>query len=788
MISILDRKLLRDLGRTWLQVLAIALVMACGVATIIIAMGALRALEDTREAFYDRYRFGTVFATLMRAPAHLRDQLSAIEGVSGVEVRVSRPILLDVPGMDEPATGYAVSIPEGRELSVNRLYIRAGRLPEGERSGEVAINEQFAQAHRMVPGSTLEGVINGRKRLLTVTGIVLSPEYVYTVGPGDLLPDQKHFGVLFMPQRQLAGVFDMTGAFNSVSLRTQRGADLDAVITAVDLILEPYGGTGAQGREDQTSHAFLDSEMMQLQSMVAIVPPIFLFVATFLVNMILARMIALEREQIGLLKALGYGSVAVAWHYAKFVIVIALLGTAIGSLAGAWVAPMLARLYSEFYFFPFLVTRPAPDLYVTSAAVTTLAALAGAGRSLWGVLSLSAAVAMQPPVPERYRRLLSARTGLPRLFSQLTIMALRGMIRHPLRSVLTALSAAVSLSLIVTALFTFDSVEAMIDIVYFQTERQDATLALAKAESPVVIAAIKRLPGVLRSEPMRIVPAILRKGHVERRLPISSWSATADLSQVLDMDGTPTEPAEVGLTLSRRLADILGVRIGDRIEVELIEKKSQVQEVPVTGIFQSYIGMSVFMTGTALDRLAGDGPRVTGARLAVDAERIDALYETLKSTPAIAAVALMTVSREQFRVQIAQNVTMMTTIFSALAIIITFGVIYNTARIQLSERARELASLRVLGFTRLEVYRVLLVELAIITLAAQPIGWGLAWLFSWAVVKGFETDLYSLPFVIDTSTYGFASGLVLAVAAFTALVLLRRVARLDLVSVLKTRE
>ncbi|MFC0012742.1 ABC transporter permease [Devosia nitrariae] len=784
----LDRKLIRDLLRMWLQVLAIAMVMACGVATIIIAVGALRTLEDTRDAFYDRYRFGTVFASLVRAPLHLREQLARIPGINGVETRIARAVLLDVPGMREPATGLAVSIPDIGELSVNSLYIRAGRLPDPDRVGEVAVNEQFAKAHRMVPGSTFEGVINGSKRLLTVTGIVLSPEYVYTLGPGDLVPDQRRFGVMFMPRRQLAGMFDMTGAFNDLTLRTQRGADLAAVISAVDTILAPYGGTGARDRDDQISHAFLDSELSQLRGMVTIVPPIFLFVAAFLVNMILSRLITLEREQVGLLKALGFSALAVAWHYAKLVIVVALLGTAIGGAVGAWVAPMLAQVYGEFYYFPFLVLRPAPDLYLTAATVTSLAALAGAGKALWNVLSLPAAVAMQPPAPTRYRKLFHRPADAHRFFSQLTTMALRGMIRHPVRSLLTTFSTAISLSLIVTALFTFDSIEAMIDIIYFRTERQDATLAFGQEQSPAVLQSVGRLPGVLRAEPMRSVPVVLRNEHVERRLTVSAWTEGADLSQILATDLTPVQPAPTGLMISDRVASILGLSIGDLAEVELLEKEGRIEWVPVTGVFQSYIGMSVFMSDEALTRLVGDGPRVTGARLAVDAAQVDDLYDVLKSTPAIAAISLMTVSRERFREQVAQNVTMMTWIYSGLAIIITFGVIYNTARIQLSERARELASLRVLGFTRGEVYRVLLVELAVVALAAQPVGWGLGYLFCWAVVEGFDTDLFRIPFVIEQSTFGIGSGLVLAVVVVTGLVIRRRVARLDLISVLKTRE
>jgi putative ABC transport system permease protein len=342
--------------------------------------------------------------------------------------------------------------------------------------------------------------------------------------------------------------------------------------------------------------------------------------------------------------------------------------------------------------------------------------------------------------------------------------------------------------LIVTALFTFDSIEAMIDIVYFRTERQDATLTFGTEQPPRVMQAVANLPGVLRAEPARSVPVVLYNGHKSKRLAISAWTAGADLSQILDDRLSPTRPADTGLMLSEHVADLLGLRIGDLAEVELIDHGERIEQVPVSGVFRSYIGLGVYMSDEALGRLAEDGPRVSGARIAIDPMSIDALYTALKSTPAVASIGLMTTSRQRFREHVAQNVTTMTSVYSVLAIIITFGVIYNTARIQLSERARELASPRVLGFTRAEAFRVLFVELAAIALVAQPIGWALGFLFCWAVVRGFDTDLFRIPLVIQPTTFGSGSGLVLTVASFTAIMIRRRVARLDLVSVLKTRE
>ncbi|HHZ07912.1 MAG TPA: FtsX-like permease family protein [Rhizobiales bacterium] len=787
-MSMLDRKLIRDLARIWAQVLAIALVMACGVATIVIAIGAYRSLEETRAAFYERYRFGNVFASATRAPLHLRERIARLPGVIGVELRVVRPVLLDMPGMIEPATGIAVSIPDRGEPSVNRLYLRTGRLPEAGRTGEVAVTEPFALAHRMEPGSTFTALMNGRRQPLTVTGIVLSPEYVYSIGPGDMMPDPRRFGVFFMSRAALAGLFDMDGAFDDVVLRTQRGANLRAIVDDLDRILKPYGGTGSYDRTDQISHAFLDNELIQLRAMAAVIPPVFLFVAAFLVNMILSRLITLEREQIGLLKAIGFGPAAIAWHYVKLTLLVVAIGLAIGVLSGNWMGRSLTRLYAEFFSFPFLIFRQSLDLYVLAGGVTAAAALAGAARAIWSVVVLPAAVAMQPPAPTLYRTFFSGGAAYLRFLSQLTVMALRHLVRWPVRTLLTTLGTSLSVALLVTALFSFDSIDFMIDTIFFGVERQDATIAFVQDLSPRAMAAVERLPGVMRAEPFRSTGVIMRNGHRERRLSISALPHGADLGRILDVDLRPVEPPAVGLLVSERVATLLSLRVGDRVEVELLQKDHRIETVPITAIVQSFVGLAVYMRSDALDRLLGDGPRVSGARIAVDSNRLPALYRAVKETPAVASIALQDASRQRFRETIERNITIMTTVYTALAVVITFGVIYNSARIQLSERARELASLRVFGFTRGEVSAVLVTELGVMVTLAQPLGWLLGYLFSWSVVKGFESDLFRVPFVINTATFAFASFVVVAVAAASALIVRRRVDRLDLVGVLKTRE
>ncbi len=787
-MEVLDRKLIRDFGRLWAQAVAIALVMACGVMTLILALGATRSLEETRAAFYERYRFATVFAVANRAPDYLKTRFQAIEGVAAVETRIVKTLILDIEGMVEPAAGLAVSLPAFGEATVNRLYLRKGRLPEPDRPHEVAVVETFAEAHGFEPGDRFHALINGNRRALEITGIVLSPEFIYAIGPGDMVPDQRRYGILFLPRDALAAAFDMEGSFNDVAMTTLRNADLDHIIEAVDAELDRYGGAGAHDRDDQISHAFLDSELTQLRAMAQVIPPIFLFISAFLVNMILSRLIALEREQIGLLKALGYSSVHVAWHYAKLVIMICLIGLAIGGIAGTLVGRGMTQLYGQFFSFPFLVFAQSTDLYVIAGMVTVVAALAGAASAIRSAVALPPAVAMRPPAPTRYRAVIGGLAILHLFFSQLTTMALRHLWRRPLRTGLTVLGTSFSVGLLVTAMFTQDSVDHMIDQIFFQTMREDAAIVFSGDKQPDALRSVAALSGVLRAEPFRQAGAKVRNGHLEQSMVIQGLPRRTQLSRVLDVDGLPMGLPSGGLVMSQRVAERLELRVGDLAEVEFNDREDLTVRVPVAAMAESLVGLTAYMDIEALNRLMRDGERISGARVKIDPSRLGDVYDAVKTTPGLGAIALVSLSREQFRATIEQNLIISVIVYSVLAIIITFGVIYNSARIQLSERARELASLRVFGFTRAEVSSVLMVELGVIVVLAQPLGWLIGYGFAWSVSEGFESDFFEIPLVVNSATYATASLIVLAAAVFSALLVRRRVDRLDLIEVLKTRE
>lgn len=784
----LDKKLLRDFRRLWAQALAIALVLACGVAVLMTTFGMYRALEETRAAYYERNRFAEVFASARRAPRTLLPEIAAIPGVAALEARISGSAILDIPGRSKAAVGRILSLPAGGEPMLNLPLMRAGRLPDPEAPGEVMVNAAFAEANGFRLGDVFHANLNGAMRPLTITGTFLSPEFIYTLGPGALMPDNAGFGVIYMPERAAAAAFDMTGAFNSLGLTLTPGTRIEAVTDRLDDLLEPYGGLGAHGRDRQESHSFIDAELKQLRSMSVILPPIFFGITAFLVNMVIGRIVFLERAEIGLLKAIGYSDLAVALHYILLAGLVALVGVAVGWVAGSWLTYGLATLYANFFDFPYLIYRTSYEAYAISGLLALASAALGALRSALGAARIAPAVAMLPPAPPRFRTSLADRLLHRLRLSQPAMMILRSLMRWPLRSGLSALGMALAVAILIASNFFTDSLDEIIDSAFFRANRQHAMLLAAEDLPLAALEEVRALPGVLQAEPQQFAAAILRNGHREKRVGIEARPAGSDLSRALDADGRALEPPPGGILLAERLATQLGLRAGEMVEVEFLTGRRETVSVPVAGTVTQYFGLGAYMEMDTLNALFRQSPRLSAINVTLDAARLEALHEAIKGIPGLSGTIMLTDTRRSFQDTIRQNVVIMTTIYITIAALITVGVAYNAARIQLSERARELASLRILGFTRAEVSFVLVGETMLVALIAQPLGWALGALIAWATIQGFASDLYRIPLVLEPDTFAKASLVVLAAALGAALVVRRRLDRLDLVAVMKTRE
>jgi len=787
-VSALDLKLFRDVGKMKGQMVAVGLVMACGLAMMIMARSLILSLETTRAAYYEKNRFADVFCDLKRAPNALRERLAAIPGVAAVETRVVGALRMDLPGLSEPADGTILSIPEDRPMRLNTLFLRTGRFPEVGKTNEVIVGEAFAKAHGFQPGDSIDVILRGAKERLMIVGIGLSPEYVFEARPGEALPDNKRFGVFWMNERDLATACDLDGAFNNVIVDVAPGENPAPVMAEIDRLLEPYGGLIAYDRGDHASAKQLDDEIEMLNGMSIAFPIVFLSIATFMTSAVLSRVIRLQREQIAQLKTFGYSARQVGFHYLKFALVIVGIGLAAGGIAGAWLGSNVVEMYHKFFQFPSLTFHPDLSAVGLAFVLSSAASILGVMGTVRQAMRLPAAEAMRPEPPAEFKPSVLERLGLTSLAGPSMRMALRNIERRPWQAFFTTLGLALAVGIPIVPGAMRDGISFMLDFHWLLAQRQDVTVSLIEPGSAKAIHDIRHLPGVILAEPFRSVPVRLRFGHHSHRLAVTGVVPGAILERALDKDARPLPIPQDGLLISEKLAEMLDVKPGDRLVMEVQEGRRPSREVTVRGLITDYAGLTAYMDIDALRRLMQEGQTVSGAHLSVDAGRWNDFLEAVKKTPRIANLGITSALQQSFRKTTAESITLIQSIYFTFSMIVAFGVVYNSARISLSERSRDLATLRVVGFTSREVAGVMIGELVMLTVLAIPLGlWIGGGLADW-IVQSASTETIRLPLILTHETYATAILIVLLSASISFYIVSRRIRNLDLLGVLKARE
>lgn len=785
----IDKKLLRDILHWRGQIIAIVLVVACGITSFVSMLSAYESLELSQGSYYNSYRFADVFVQLKRAPDSLTRKIEDIPGIARLQARVVVDVTLDVPQLAEPATGRLISIPERRVPMLNDLYIRQGRYIEPGKSDEVLVSEAFAKANNLKLGDSLGAVINGRWQKLQIVGIALSPEYVYAIrGTGDIFPDDERFGVLWMGREALGTAFNMDGAFNDVALTLMPRANSEEVIFRLDKLLEQYGGLGAYDRKDQISNRFLSEEIKSLQGSATFVPTIFLGIAAFLLHMLLSRLVSTQREQIAVLKAFGYSNLSIGFHYLKFVLVIVFCGAFIGTALGLWFGVTVTSYYTNFFNFPLLRYKASIGLILTAIVISGSSGVFGAFVSVKQAVSLPPAEAMRPEPPARFQATLVEKLGLQKLLSPGTRIILRNIERKPFQALFSTVGIALAIAILVIGRYFSDVMVYLVDVQFRNVQREDVTIVFNEPRPARVKYEVENLPGVIYAEPFRTVPARLRFEHRTYRSALTGITPEAELRRLVNSNLDTVSLPSNGVVLTTQLAQTLGVDIGDLLTVEVLEGARAVRQVPVVGRVDELLGMSAYMDIAALNQLMQEGGSISGAYLMVDDKIINRLYALLKQTPAVAGVSIRKTAIEKFQETIAASLSIFTTVLVLFASIIAFGVVYNAARIALSERSRELATLRIIGFTQGEIAFILLGEQAVIILVAIPLGFILGFGLCALMSSAYQSELYRLPLVVTNASYAFAFVVIVVTAIISGFIVRRQLKSLDLIAVLKTKE
>ncbi len=784
----LNRKLFRELWKLKGQVLSIALVVAVGVMSIVTMRGSFDSLLLSQQQYYEESRFADIWVSLVRAPLGMLANLEAIPGVNGADSRVTFLATLDLDDTGVPAHGLFVSVPDTQRSILNDLQIRRGRYLDPGANNEVVISENFADARDFQPGDTVRAIINGRARELEIAGIGVSPEHTYAVPPGGLYPEDDRYGVFWASRDILGPALDMEGAFNEAFFSLTPDANEQAVIDSIDALLKPYGGLGAYPRRDQPSHLILESEIAQNRVTGAVIPMIFLGVAVFLLYLVLGRLIATQRGEIAVLKAFGYTDWEVGTHFLMFAVTAVLLGGLLGMVGGLLMGDAYIGMYAQYFKLPDLTYSPSPGLLLFAFMACAIGAFAGALAAVKRAIQLPPAEAMRPEAPTQFKSGLVDQFRLGRVLGVTSHMILRNFERKPIQGFFSTLGIAMAVAILTIGFFMFDSVEHMMDLQFRHIQREDLALSFREQLPESVRHDLANLDGVTRVETHRTIAARLRTGHREDEVAIQGLEKNGQLRRIINVDGDEIPIPASGLILSSMLANRLEVAPGDELIVEFLEGERRVVNVAVNGLIEDYLGLSAYMDKDALWRISSEPTAVNGAFLSIDDAAKNGINSKLKTYPAVTGVSSPSSMLESFEEQLADGVFLASGFLLGFAGVIAVGVIYNAARIALSERGRELASLRVMGFHKREVATLLLGEQGIVTALAIPLGWAIGYSLCYAVAAGMQTDIYRIPFVTDARTFLWSGAYIVLAAIVSGWIVKKRLDQIELVEVLKTRE
>jgi putative ABC transport system permease protein len=792
-ISPLQRKLVRDLWGRKGSLITLLVIIAIGVGAYVGTASVWRDLDGARRDYYREQRLAHFVVDLKRLPQWAVMETASLPNIDLLRGRVRQAVLMELPGVERPIPGAAISMPERRRPVLNDVMLRSGGWFSGDGAQEVILDHAFATAHGLRPGDRIKALLLDRQHELLIVGTAQSPEFVYLIPPdGGFAPDPARFGVLYAPEDFLSDSGDLQGAWNQL-IGTLHDDSPTAAANNLALLadrLDPFGVTLTTNMRDHPSVRYLEDELVGLEVQSRVMPVLFLGVAALVLNVLLGRLVAQQRTTIGTLRALGYPAAAVTRHYLAYGLSLGLVGGLAGVAMGWWIQVAMVGMYQDFFALPGLAPRFHPDVALVGLAISVLFAVAGTWKGVRGAARLAPADAMRPPPPERGGRILPER--IPALWRRIPFsgrVVLRTVLRNPFRSLVGVLAAATSTALVFTALSMVDALDYLMRYEFERVAHQDFTVALRDPDAAQAKAEVVRLANVAITEPQLSVVSDLSRGAYRKRTGVTGLPSGNRLYTPIGGDGKPLVLPDAGLVLTRKLAEILHARPGDTLRLRpLIGRRAEVEAV-VAGVTDSFFGLSAYADIRYLSRLLGEA-QAANAVLGVlqPGTTPDALLEELKQRPTVVGIGERLRAFALLEDSFGETMGAMIGVMVLFSGTIAFGSVLNAALVSLSERQREVATLRTLGYRAGQVARLFAGEGLLLNglgiLAGLIAGSVLAHLLSVA----YSTELYRFPAVILPGTLALSAVVVVLFVIAAQLILFRMIRRLDWLTVLNVKE
>ncbi len=792
-MSVLDRKLRRDLWHNKAMLLAVVLIVAVGVGCLSGFLATSKNLQSARSSYYQETFLADFWIDLKKAPTTVLPDLLDIPGVASLRARLVTSVMLDLDGVDRPISGQLLSMPPSQQDVINNVILMSGSYFTPGRRNEVLVNHDFATARNIAPGDTLRMVIHGQRKELHVVGTAISSEFVYLMPPGSIVPEPADYGVFYVKQQLAEDAMGFEGACNSLVgfLTPQARQNPQAVLDQLGTALKPYGVFATTPLAQQASNLALSSELSGLSTMATMMPLIFLSVAALVLNVLMTRLAEQQRSIVGTLKALGYGNAVIRAHFLKVGCIVGLCGGLAGCVLGYFMAAGLTVTYKSFFTFPRLDNLFYPGLMLLSVTIALVFGLLGTLRGVAHVTRLNPAEAMHEQPPTQGGSVFLER--LPWFWRNLGFrwqLSLRNLFRNRVRTLVGVFAAAMGTALLVCTFGMVDSLQYMANFQFDKILLSDFQLTFRQELDQGAVYEMAATPGVVKVEPLLEVACDFLNGHRSKKGRIMGLVRGAQMTVPRDAKGNAVAVPSAGLLMSRRMAAILDVRPGDSLTITPTKGLQQPRTVRVAQIIDSMFGLSVYADYHYLNTLIHESAAVSALQLRTQMtpKQLRGFLKQCKQYPQLAGIGNRDLQRGLIQKSFVDKLGGMAYPLIFFGAIIFFGSILNASLIGILERKREIATYRVLGYTALEVGNLLLRENILINGAGILLGLPLGWWMLDGMAQQYQNDMYSMPCVIDPQSWIVSVVLAIVFVLLCQCIIQRSISRLNWNEALSMKE
>lgn len=773
------------------QYAAILVTIILGIMIFIAMSMAAINLKTTLDAYYEENNFADFFVTINSAPESVIEKINKIDGVKSAEGRISGTV--PFISKDETERINVKLISARPDEQINKAFLIKGTLIKNNYKDALVLS-QFADARGIEIGDEITVQVNGRPVQLQVAGIVANPEFIYLMENLDaLMSDATKFGAVYISEELSQTLFGMKGAFNTILIdydETLIPADdnenepvIQRILDDIEKEVDGYGIQSMFHKKSQLSNSMVSQEIKQLKNMSNSLPLVFLLVAALILAMMLNRMVKKDRGVIGLFKAIGYSNKDMVIHYTKYALFAGIIGGTIGGIAGMATAGGMTQLYLQYFNIPLLKV----DFNFGYVAIAVaMASVICTGAGLWGargIIHITPAESMKEEHPKKGKRIFLE--NIPFLWKRFSFswkLVFKNIFRSKKRTGLVIAGVIFTYGMILFTLSMPAVVDNLMNKYFTDYLKMDYSVSFKMPMDKSVVYDFKGMGKIDAIEVKADIPVELSNGNLKKIINLTAVNQDTQFYGFADNDGNSIAMPEQGLMLTENLAGILKVKPGDWVKVKSYSGGDPVYEKVVV-VFPQSLGMGAYTNFESLNRFLLGKNLITGVNIK---SGDTALANEILKARNIASVSSSTDIRAMYDKSLALIIVSIG-IMLVFSGVLGFSIVYNVTSVNIGEREAEFSTLRVLGFSNKEIFRLILKENNIIMVIGILLGIPVGTAMLGYATYAFSTENYSLKMEPTSASLFYAGMTTILFILLAQVATYRRIKKLDFLQALKTR-